>query len=91
MRRFFTFVFAEDVGYFGDLFVFPIDDYIGLLRSAFGAERKTLLISRSRQDPSNWYLRRKSRFSELTGETVADVTTYRRAFNLLHTNGDGGK
>ena len=88
---FICFVFAEDIGYRGDIFLFPIDDFIGLLKSAFGAERKTLLISRSAQDPSRWYMRRKSRFSELTTETVADVSRYRRAFDLLQSNDGGGK
>ena len=83
---FICFVFAEDIGYRGDIFLFPIDDFISLLKSAVGAERKTLLISRSRHDPSKWYLRRQGRFTQLTAKTVADVSSYRRAFNLLQSN-----
>ena len=87
---FICFVFAkdrddadEDSGYRGDIFLFPIDDFIGLLKSAVGADRKTLIISRSCHDKSKWYLRRHSRFTQLTAESVADVSSYRRAFKLL--------
>ncbi len=78
-------ILAADTGYRGDIFIFPVRDFARLVRLAIpsGGKRK-VYISRSRQDPSKWYLRRIYRVTEITPDSTADVSSFRRNFTVLN-------
>jgi hypothetical protein len=78
-------ILAADAGYAGDIFIFPIRDFVRLIRLAIpsGGKRK-VIICRSRQDPSKWYLRRIYRVAKITSDSTADVSSFRRNFTVLN-------
>lgn len=79
-------VFASDNGYSGDIFIFPIKDFVEkVIRSSIlSKEKRKVLISRSKCDPHRWFLRRMPRFTTISNETCIEVTDYRRNFALLN-------
>lgn len=80
---FIAYVLAEDIGYQGDLFIFPVREFITLLDSAIrsGKDRK-VYISRT-VDKARWFLRKASNFSSIDEASTIDVTRYRRNFQAL--------
>ena len=78
-------ILAADIGYDRDIFVFPVRDFVRLVRLAIpsGGQRK-VYISRSRHDQSKWYLRRVARITEITPDSTADVSGFRRNFAVLN-------
>ena len=78
-------ILAADAGYAGDIFIFPIRDFVRLIRLAIpsGGKRK-VIICRSRHDPSKWYLRRIYRVAKITSDSTADVSSFRRNFTVLN-------
>jgi hypothetical protein len=80
-----AYVLAPDDGFKGDLFVFPIKTFAECVRRAdrLGDGAYRVYISRAHGDEPRWYMRRKPRFTELTQETVIDVTEYYRNFKCL--------
>ncbi len=77
-------ILAADTGYDGDIFIFPVRDFVRLLRLAIrsGGKRK-VYISRSRHDQSIWYLRRVTKIADITPLSTEDVSSFRRNFTVL--------
>jgi len=81
---FVAYVLSEEE-YRGDIFLFPVADFVTVIRSAplVGGDKRRVYISRTRTEPHRWVLRRQTKFGEVTDETCMDVTSYRRNFALL--------
>lgn len=87
---FIAYVLAHDTGYTGDIFIFPVADFRILLSQGIpSGDKVKTYISRSKADPSLWFLRRQNRFDEICNETCYEVTRYRRNFALLETAKSG--
>lgn len=80
-----AYVLSPDDGFKGDMFIFPITEFADTIRRAdkLGNGNYRVYISRSKEDPARWYLRRKPRFTELTPEAVLEVTPFYRNFGCL--------
>jgi hypothetical protein len=78
-------ILAADIGYRGDIFIFPVRDFVRLVRLAIpsGGKRK-VYISRSVHDQSKWYLRRVTKIRDITPSSTADVSSFRRNFTILN-------
>jgi len=78
-------ILAADIGYERDIFIFPIRDFVRLVKLAIrsGGQRK-VYISRSVHDRSKWYLRRIGKITEITPESTVDVSSFRRNFAVLN-------
>jgi hypothetical protein len=78
-------ILSADTGYDGDIFIFPVRDFVRLVRLAIpsGGKRK-VYISRSRHDQSKWYLRRVTKIRDITPNSTVDVSSFRRNFTLLN-------
>lgn len=78
-------ILAPDAGYAGDIFIFPVRDFDRLVRLAIpsGGKRK-VYISRSVHDTNKWYLRRVTKIADITPNSVADVSGFRRNFTILN-------
>jgi len=96
---FVAYVVAPDAGpngqiqYQGDIFIFPVGAFVESIRCAPSTARgkRRVCISRLRNDPGRWFLRRTyRRFDAVTGETCLEVSQYRRNFGvLLHEQNPG--
>ena len=77
-------ILAADTGYDGDIFIFPVRDFVRLVGLAIrsGGKRK-VYISRSRHDQSKWYLRRVTKIADITPVSTEDVSSFRRNFTVL--------
>ena len=82
---FLAYVLAPDDGFKGDMFVFPMKEFIELVRTADRLRKGDyrIYLSCSRNPPGRWYMRRVPSFAELTEKTVHDVTKYYRNFACL--------
>src|SRR5271156_5779574 len=83
---FIAYVLSRDAGYRGDIFIFPVRAFVEkIIGGAFPAGKglRNVLLSRIKGDSEQWFLRRQKRFTELTNETVLNVSAYRRNFALL--------
>jgi hypothetical protein len=82
---FIAYVLAHDSGYTGDIFIFPVSDFRLLIANSIpsGVDAVKSYISRSKTEPSRWFLRRKSKFEEICEDSCFEVTKYRRNFALL--------
>jgi hypothetical protein len=82
---FVTYILAEDIGYRGDIFIFPVRDFARLLREAIpsGDNKRTVYISRLKDEPERWVLRRLRKFSAVDDSSTVDVSQYRRNFSVL--------
>ena len=78
-------ILAADIGYNRDIFMFPVRDFVRIVRLAIlsGGQRK-VYISRSVHDKSKWYLRRVGKITEITPESTEDVSSFRRNFAVLN-------
>lgn len=77
-------VLAAEVGYQGDIFIFPVGDFVRIVRMAIPTKgQRKVYISRLKDDPKRWILRRKNKFTVIDDESAVDVSTYRRNFDLL--------
>lgn len=77
-------VLAAETGYRGDIFIFPVKDFARVVQMGIPAKgHRKVYISRVRDEPDRWVLRRKNKFTEINGESVVDVSRYRRNFSLL--------
>ena len=85
---FVAYVLAADIGYRGDIFIFPVQDFVRAIRCAIPSkgERKVFL-SRPLDQPERWVLRRQSRFGAIDEKTCLDVSRYRRNFDALWSTG----
>jgi hypothetical protein len=87
---FITLVLAADIGYFRDIFIFQVRDFVRLIRQAIPSkDQRKVYISRSRHNPNRWNLWRLPRFTEITPDSAIDVTNYRRNFSGLNSNHEG--
>lgn len=83
---FIAYVLAEDIGYRGDLFIFPVRNFVELLRAAISSgDKKKMYISRLRDRPETWVLRKENKFVSVVDSTAVDVSRYRRNFQALLT------
>jgi len=82
---FVAYVLSEDDGYRGDFFIFPARDFASIIRAAplMNSGKRRVYISRCRDEPTRWLLRRQGRFEQVTDETCMDVSAYRRNFEIL--------
>jgi hypothetical protein len=81
---FVAYVLSEDDEYRGDFFVFPVREFSQIISaSSIAGGKHRVYISRSREDPKRWFLRRKSRFDRIDEHTCLDVSQFRRGFRLL--------
>ncbi len=83
---FITYVASRDEGYRGDIFIFPVRDFVETIRCAPASriQRRRVVISRLKGDSERWFLRRTNRrFTQVTDEVCVDVSQYRRNFALL--------
>jgi hypothetical protein len=78
-------ILAADTGYAGDIFIFPVRDFVRLVKLAIpsGGKRK-VYISRSRHDQSKWYLRRVTKIKDIAPNSAVDVSSFRRNFAVLN-------
>jgi hypothetical protein len=82
---FVAYVLAPEIGYRGDIFIFPVRDFVALIRCGVASGGKwKVYLSRMRGDEQRWVLRRTHRaFSVVNEETCLDVSKYRRNFSVL--------
>ena len=76
-----------DVGYKGDIFIFPLKDFNHLLKSAIrinskkGVQAKMNIAHCKKND--RWYLWKKRNFTDMdNANNIIDVTKYRRNFDI---------
>ena len=87
---FIAYVLSRDKGYRGDIFIFPVRDFVEkVIRCAIpcGNGQRKVYISRLKGDSERWVLRRKNRFAQITAESCMEVSEYRRNFDLLDRAG----
>ena len=85
---FVAYVLAAKIGYRGDIFIFPVRDFVNLIRAgvASGGAKKVYL-SRVRGYDQRWVLRRTQRaFTVVDTDTCIDVSTYRRNVGALESS-----
>ena len=81
---FVTYVLAHDSGYDKDIFVFPVAVFDQLIKNAItSGEKKKVYISRSKEDPDKWFLRKQRKIEEINETSCIDVSEYRRNFKVL--------
>jgi hypothetical protein len=84
---FIAYILARDSGYKGDIFIFPVRDFVEkVIRCAIPCSegRQKVYITRLKDKPEQWVLRRMGRsFPAVTHETCLDVSEYRRNFKAL--------
>jgi hypothetical protein len=80
-----VYVLSEDDEYRGDFFIFPVNDFATIIRSApIAGGKHRVYLSRTIGGKARWVLRRqRGSFDEVTPATCLDVTEYRRNFDLL--------
>ena len=82
-----AYVLAHDIGYRGDIFIFPVKDFVHIIKQAIPVTSREGLrkvyISHLKSDRNKWLLRKKNRFYEIMDESTLDVSNYRRNFGCL--------
>ena len=73
-----------DIGYRGDIFIFPVRKFIEAVHCGIASgDRRKIYISRLRDNPELWVLRRANQFAAVTADVCLDVSQYRRNFSAL--------
>ncbi|MGA2116851.1 MAG: hypothetical protein ABSH56_19095 [Bryobacteraceae bacterium] len=81
---FIAYVLARDIGYRGDIFIFPVRDFAEIIRSGIPSKgQRKVYISRLHGAAERWVLRRATHFTAVTDESCLDVSRYRRDFAAL--------
>ena len=81
---FIAYVLARDIGYRGDIFIFPVRDFAEIICSGIPSKgHRKVYLSRLRGETERWVLRRTNRFTAVTDESCRDVSKYRRNFAAL--------
>jgi hypothetical protein len=87
---FLIYVLSAGTGTDREIFVFPIGEFDRLIdlsitrKSGKDGQKKAMYISRSKADPTRWYVRKVGgQMDEITKENCIEVTKFRRAFHLL--------
>jgi len=58
---FIAYVLAADIGYRGDIFIFPVRDFVSVLRNAIPSkDKRKVYISRLKNEREKWVLRKTS-------------------------------
>lgn len=81
-----AYVLSRDNRYLGDIFIFPITDFVAAVRQSVrsGEDRYKVYISKGHSDDNHWYVRRQGRkFETLDEPSVFDVSQYYRNFACL--------
>jgi hypothetical protein len=82
-----AYVLSEDDEYRGDFFIFPAHEFAAIIRAAPlvspSKPKRRVFMSRCRDEPSRWLLRRQSKFDAVNETTCLDVSGYRRNFAIL--------
>jgi hypothetical protein len=86
---FIAYILARDIGYNRDIFIFPVRDFVEkVVRCAIPSKgQRKVYISRLKDSPEHWVVRRMNRFTAITQDACVDVSKYRRNFSALI---DGG-
>jgi len=86
---FIAYVLAPEIGYQGDIFIFPVRAFVESIRCAPSSKgQQRVVISRLRDEPKRWFLRRIMKsFPGVTGETCLELSEYRRNFSVLLNEG----
>jgi len=81
---FVAYVLAHGKGYQGDIFIFPVVDFVRLLKCGIPSKgQRKIYISRLHDGTGRWVLRRLGNFAEIGDSNCVDVSNYRRNFALL--------
>ena len=81
---FVAYVLAADIGYRGDIFIFPVHDFVEIIRCGIPSKgQRKVYISRLKGQENRWVLRRVSGLSAIDESTCLDVSKYRRNFGIL--------
>jgi hypothetical protein len=81
---FVAYVLAADVGYAGDIFIFPVAKFAQLIKCGIPSKgQRKIYISRLLEDKNRWVLRRLGNFPAIDDSTCVDVSGFRRNFALL--------
>ncbi len=84
---FIAYVLAADIGYRGDIFIFPIREFLEIIRCGIPSKgQRKVYISRLKDQENRWVLRRVGGFSVVDDSTCLDVSKYRRNFSALFAN-----
>jgi hypothetical protein len=79
-----AYVLSEDEEYHGDFFIFPAREFGSIIQAApLAGGKRRVYISRCRDDPTRWVLRKQTKFESVTDERCLDVSAYRRNFGVL--------
>lgn len=77
-------VLSPDIGYQGDIFIFPVRDFVATVKMGILTKgQRKVYLSRLKNEPQKWILRRKNTFSKIDQESSLEVSRYRRNFRLL--------
>jgi len=83
---FIAYILARDIGYKGDIFIFPVRDFVEkVIRCAIPIRGgRKAYITRLKDKPEQWVVRRMGRrFTAVTNETCLDVSEHWRNFGAL--------
>ena len=81
---FIAYVLAADIGYRGDIFIFPVRHFVEILRYGIPSkQQRKVLLSRLKGQQDRWVLRKVRRFSSIDEGTCVDVSKYWRNFAIL--------
>lgn len=70
--------------YQGDIFIFPVRDFVEIIRCGIRSKGRKVYLSRMRGEEERWFLVKEARrFEKITDETCLEVTAYRRNFGAL--------
>jgi hypothetical protein len=63
---FIAYILARDIGYNRDIFIFPVRDFVRVIRCGIPSKgQRKVYISRLKGDSERWVLRTATRFSEI--------------------------
>jgi hypothetical protein len=81
-----AYVLSRDDRYRGDIFIFPINEFVAAVKQAVkaGDDRYKVYISKGHSGDKDWYVRRQGRkFEKLDETSVLDVSKHYRNFACL--------
>jgi hypothetical protein len=82
---FVAYLLAADIGYSRDIFIFPIRDFVALVKSGIPSKGQRKIYISHVPDGNRWILRKTSKLTTLDDSSCVDVTSYRRNFALLNS------
>jgi len=82
-----AYVLSHPEGYKGDIFIFPVEVFDGLVKSVIRVNtkkgpRSKMYIARA-VNSDRWFMWRKSKFDQLNKDNSIEVTKYRRNFKWI--------